>query len=1376
MDINFVDDSQQSQEDLVYYVPIDYKYDPNILEVENASLSPIGRKSNDLVTNMIEDNFNLYEQPHTWRSLRKRTAIQKKPYSLERIKHRQLLEGYDISSFEQLSNELVIPEVNSNDDVSIGDDAPDYTDIVSVESDILEECNEINFENTKHQSDGAKKLGQLSEHDGESINTDNIYFRGRKIDISKGYRGIMPKIAWDKELFERHNATANMRRKRSQKYTVANHKGVAQKKQNVQKTKQDSVLLSELLVSDSDEVEINLCNLPSSETRKNNTINLNQMKNLSNYFQEKYDNQYFSDDKSESDIEIISFKPKNYKNDLNIPHHFPKESKQSIFVNANDDNIIIKEKDILDFMLNTSKRVQQKKTNSVKNSIQNALDLSKKDYSRKGVNCLGFVRKISLKRIQQKKKKQNHKLGNQSVATLHENLNLKEKKRKTNQYVYNRAPSKKFSTIIEAPGSKIGMVFNNNGDYRSSEETVIHNTSNYAPTYSNLLKVVHNKSSLKPVDVVNIHLSKKIFTLSRLNSQSLNESLKDLFEEILTVGASDDDLFEMSTLLTEFFYQLNLPSARESISDFHKKFRLKVSTNRAISKPIHFYLIALCQLIFLETTWYSNIAPSIKEETETKIINHIVSFFRLLDICYENVIKQQKDLLYESFDILATIIDELKKKQQLWSLLEEQNFSSPISLILCETFPTKDAKWSIFALKPSYIEMSEIVKSIQYCHKVCKWELNEKILVKLHNILKRRRFADFEEEHQLSKKNKIIDVFTKTTTFQPTIFNTYLTFIRTSKISNLLMEKITPVGDIAKGDGKSVLINRLNLLLLLADKSDLNIERRFEPIFSKLIESDYVRNMESEDFENTVSSLINTIFILVDNNNSKKLLIKCKYLSRLLHNLLDTKSSKTKIYGSFIKRIALKFSTYEKQTKKSLLKQLYLIFNNMLEEKYLMTNVFLLLKLFSENFDSFSAQWINSTIFQVIKNKIGDSKEWIDFYCLFGQYLIQKNVFSWWSFAIYNGLQNNTSLKMYFNGKIIETCDDQLFINLKEDLFNLLIEELPCYEDENFQFFLKNLLRRQSGIYFEVLQNNFVNKWSFWRHFLNILSKHISSKMVSGLVLKLNLLSQNKVIDNDVMEKIMKFLDNNCYVNLKDDFNFNELKCNLGIVTNETQHIEFRNILLSLSSIEEQVRYLESFCIKCASNFDLRDRMLFLSRTSNSNKVNLYALLVAIIKFNDVYFCSDFYTEKVKVIDIFMRILNEINALRFYSFDDKEFQELLSLNEILSHYFSKALYERKPIEFHRFQTNLLHLTNGFSEYRKVLASSQIYIDGGATTRLSGSFSGQNESTAFSLRKILTTTTYSNWFSNYEVQYTSNDDNKKFIELLNAQNLNISQPT
>lgn len=208
------------------------------IEGYNGHLSspPTFEEENETIN---EDDMHIKELAHYTnsirRTLRKRKPIQKMPYSLDRIRHRQLLKGYDVSNFDSVSDNIELPKghtyYESNRD-------PDVSQTKNIQQDEMihlhrtlgrrhihlsedeeegEEGEEEREEDTSFHKEyempsATKFLNDIQDESGEwesdsddkSSNdyNDNVLFRGRQVNLKTGYKGVLPKAAWKKALHE----------------------------------------------------------------------------------------------------------------------------------------------------------------------------------------------------------------------------------------------------------------------------------------------------------------------------------------------------------------------------------------------------------------------------------------------------------------------------------------------------------------------------------------------------------------------------------------------------------------------------------------------------------------------------------------------------------------------------------------------------------------------------------------------------------------------------------------------------------------------------------------------------------------------------------------------------------------------------------------------------------------------------------------------------------------------------------------------------------------------------------------------------------------------------------------------------------------------
>ena len=275
-----VNDSQTSEND----------NDESIMEaVENTPVNAVSEP----LTSIVEPSDEP-EQSYTLsgRALRKRTAIQKLPYSLERIKHRQQLQGFDVSNFDSVSNEVDLPalsertggehentqwtHLSSNNAKQVGTDSMPYlgggidhdSDFSQYLSDnMTDDADEDEDEDSpivnKRLVHTAHNTAHLSlsdasdpednddnDNNGTSSNeedTQNIIFRGRALNVKTGYKGVLPRSAWMREL-EKSNRNTRKPIYRSKKRRML-HKGTAvRKKGKPSTTVSNDALMAELMV------------------------------------------------------------------------------------------------------------------------------------------------------------------------------------------------------------------------------------------------------------------------------------------------------------------------------------------------------------------------------------------------------------------------------------------------------------------------------------------------------------------------------------------------------------------------------------------------------------------------------------------------------------------------------------------------------------------------------------------------------------------------------------------------------------------------------------------------------------------------------------------------------------------------------------------------------------------------------------------------------------------------------------------------------------------------------------------------------------------------------------------------------------------------
>ncbi|KAG0656862.1 hypothetical protein C6P44_004973 [Monosporozyma unispora] len=568
------------------------------------------------------------------RSLRKRTAIQRMPYSLERIKHRQLLEGYDVSSFDTVSNQVDISALEKrNENVintslmrdinQVRDNMVNHEDelfeynmgIVSDDSDLSFEEDDydisIRDQNTQSNSDVSLLTSSIvpAINDAKYNEEDDILFRGKRLKVKTGYRGILPKMVWEKQLSSVGTKSKTLKRK------SRHHggKGVAVKKKTKTTTGQDNSLLNELISDgyaseDSDDFEIyhQVQNLEAQETPA--------LVELDMYYHNKYDNNYLSDTSltDEFDGNILTKSPnleftrETFFTDMD-------HGQVPLIHDGNLNNDVLEDnRSAFNPLLSSRKdqsppRAKQLKENS---GIVTRKPLSKRK---------NIIRRVSIKKYRHPRIRTSHEKStpinlqpmypgnhlsvqnNEGAEEEEERGDKKEKKvRKTNHYGSNRNTTT-YNTVVEALSGKFGSTSHKNSGITKDHE--ISNDIIIIPELPSLeiLDVFFKKTNLTPPKTVSISLNNVTYVLSRFNTNEIE-----------------------------------------------------------------------------------------------------ASFFSILSLCYDKLIIANTEILNQSYDIMATIVDELKKKDALWTIFNEKKFIPDVVRLLCNIFPTKKPQWNVIKIEATF--------------------------------------------------------------------------------------------------------------------------------------------------------------------------------------------------------------------------------------------------------------------------------------------------------------------------------------------------------------------------------------------------------------------------------------------------------------------------------------------------------------------------------------------------------------------------------------------------------------------------------------------------------------------------------------------------
>lgn len=1320
--------------------PIDDKNDESqISGLDNRSDKSLGTN----IEKSLEDkkhNDNTIVSRGKW-SLRKRTAIQKLPYSLERIKHRQQLEGFDISNFDSVSNNVDLPIAHK----SFNETQLSATNKANLtENDDNPYLGEINDD-----SDFSDNSSEIEGNVDNDVEEEDIIFRGRVINMKTGYRGILPKSAWEKALSKTNKAKAYIRNKRK---PIEYHKGLAIKKRAIRSDiNQDNELLSELVVEDNGEYD-QIEGDQEFYLRKNvPTPDIRRLNDIDRYYSEKYSTiDYLSDDEERSNLENRN-EPKEYKsNDSYIAT--PKDTE---IINIDSDGFVsdidveLLTDDDGDFNhdeLNVN-RISKEINNGIIDSMlskqSRKVSYSSKNKSKRRRNFLGrsvingskqklkkpqIVKRVIAGHIYRYRDKTNPKRRDivekdqkvsksaaySSNAPQHDENNIKKVAKKVAKP---NKPVPSFLTVVEALGNKYASV---------SNKTAVPSTSldvnEYGPNNSDaslpILDILLENKLFEPPNTIKIKLSGKTYLLSRYNMDEIPTTLMEMFDMIINQGAGDIELIECNKLLSEFIVHLNNISLLNIVEIFHKQFRSRVYSTRSKSKPIHFYQLSICQLYLLEIAKYSNTPNVTRFKIIERILKNIVSFFTLLSKCYSVVKKGDMELLYESYNVLATVVDILNLKQDIWDQFSSTKFRPRILLIICAIFPTEVSNWDALFVRSEYVELIDAFQLVKYCSKVCKWPVSESLILSLNDIFKRRRFLDFSEELTNTEKNYVIRAPSSKLPVG-TLFNKYLTLLRSLDVTVAMSEKIIPISEISMVDDDSIIINRLNLLIVLANNINFNLDRRLGNLIKSLIGDKSTEKCKFIVTKKRISGLFNSVLAFLKINAKKGHPFRLKHIISKAHQfLIADDPSQEDVWLAFLKSLERHFNDIQK-SRSLVLKDLYNPLAHSVSSESSEEGGLIIMNLFVNNLKLVKKSWLQSNILPLVKSKAEISIDWVNYYCLIGKFLVSNKVMTWWSFQMYQGLKGKDDIQICFNTKLIEFCDSNSFNVIKKSLFEFATMLFFGTNNVLFRKYIVNLLKRESGIVFNAFLNGYHNN-IFVRikiYFQALKKLHYSEQMII-LIDQIEKLFSEGSIPKELTLKIVQYLNKQYVDDIKSCHSFVMLKRKLNISDVETERSLFRDTLKSYSKIEDQSFFIERNLIESLSDPEEIQGMieklkpLFLLTLPFSP----FKLFVGLIQLNMNFDNYQLLNLKNTLVTILLKIINDVLKDMFYQVDKLELSELLNLSSsLVNKYESKSsrLPETASLygEMLKLLVCLLKITQGLPEWKKCSEICRAYCYG-----------------------------------------------------------------
>lgn len=1292
------------------------------------------------------------------RNFRQRKAIQRLPYSLDRIKHRQLLQGIDVSSFEAASEGITVPqrsapltEGRARQQVPENRDEIPYTgeksDLDSDSGPLLRPRAAGSLPRDAEQ-DGLTDNDFSSEEDesDEATKSRQIMFRGRKVDIERGYRGILPRIAWEKAL--KRNESASKAKKR---LVPDDRKGLAKRKVvDVRRSNQDEDLLNDLVVPDEDLGE------RQPETSNDQAVlqekylqELTELERMSAYYQNKYEDDSSSDGSPEEyDPPGTPFKEQSGSisgiqtlNDSLSVVSDPEKIAQWDSIDSSshsDDQGIAIETDggIIEAMLMKQRREGTVKRARVTGRPPRTIQRghSGKSMRQRRLKIVRPARKSIRKATAAKQdgvtKRANNVGGDRSpLKDTREDTKEREKKpppKKAKNGHFGIFPERDaernravntFTTIIEgiSPDFALSALQNQDSERIDLAACLQTDEASHRRLYFRAIDSLLLGKAVEPPNVVKFWISDRQYTLSRFEGGSICQCLTDVFEHIIITGITNSELIDLSESLTAFLLHLNNRSVYGPIKDFHRRFRSKVNSYRLNAKPIHFFQIAVCQFMLLEVSRYANLPIGFKIEIESEIIDHVVSFFKLLSVCYKTISKLDLDYFYQACDIIAIVMKILGGCATLWQRLEKEKLPCCVAKILVDIFPTTESHWTLLEIDNDYGSVVQALSFVHYCTQKCRWKISNEVILLFDRVFKRRRFENFPAEIDLSDSVKVIYSRTQVPECQ-TVFNNYLRLLQSFEVKNALVERIVPMSEIALSDSVSVLVNRLNLLIVLAERSDLNSEKRFEELVKPVIQENYLASRDTGSLKRIAESVLNGVLCLLEINCHKKSTFRANTLVLIYKSMIQKHEEVRGIWGQFLERLVSRCESSARY-QSVFLRTMYPCFPLMCHQRNQAKESLLLLKLYLQKLEALGATWVQANLFQTVQIVVHESGGWIEYYCAIGKFLIDHNVMTWWSFFVYNNVENNCSVRLSFSYQIAQLCDPQSFDLIKRSLFEIAAENFFSEESALFAKFVAKLINREdtnkTSFKARVIAHSPLN---LLERFVFILSKLSYCDLILRLVSDIKVLYHDKKIDTGLATRLTNLFNSQFVDQVKDSYDFSLMKRDLGISDEEADKSSFRDSFRKLDSAYSQACYLERGMVRATvtaeevTNFLDKVKSLF----TFSVLPDPFHFMVSLI---DAHLRGDSgnFRVKAKIVMLYMRLINEVLLARYGQVSADEFLQQCRLFKIIC--------ERLPLlefastqdgllcayESVRFQIITLRISQGFLEQDLLAAYSNVFL-------------------------------------------------------------------
>ncbi|SCW00985.1 LAFE_0D02498g1_1 [Lachancea fermentati] len=1292
---------------------------------------------------------------HNQRSLRKRTAIQKMPYSLDRIRHKQLLQGFDVSNFNTISNDIELPASPTLD--SFGDkirqnschDNGDMTEgVCADDSSSSEHIEHSRHDEYSQDHSDVRYLPKLTlDHEVDST-PNKILFRGKLVDIKTGYRGVLPRIMWEKAI---KTSSTEPRTRRTQKSNTT--KGIAKRKTSSGNRKQDTELLDQLIASD-DDLQGDTFNY-NYRHDKQDTLNL---QHITEYLDKRYSDTYLFDQLS--DVEN-NYSEKAEAGDFMLGDDFkgPTDYLLTNYISsAQDDGLFQSDsnesgRDAREDNHSTIDAMLLKTTPRKLNSRQKTIEPSQK-YSRQERQVTRFP-KISKKSIRkdyfsnkhlsrlknertpnfsspvQRNHRRNQILDDkgfdsiESQPTIQTQLKPKDSsgnvkdnidERTSQNNLITRKPfisshheiarrPRTFTTVVEDVGHQLvlrrtktpsGSLMREGLTGAEKEKDVFE--SFYAEAFD---AYIFGRSIQSP-DTIKITISKEQFVLSKFASD-VEIGIKNVLNHIVFMGASDMELLTGSRSLVEFLNLLNKPELWETIDDYHKNFRARVNSLRERAKPIHFHQIAVCQVMLLQISNYSTCAPYLKQEIERKILDHTVSFFKLLSKCYDLVSKNNDRLLVEGIHILSAILIHLRQTSAFHERILNLSFPPRVALLLNNYFLEGKDDWNLVQPRNDYEDASHWVSFIKDATTVHKWTVNDQLVTNIYEYYKKRKFQDFEEEESSNSLPQIMNVKDMKLP-ETSIFNWFLCILHTTDLSSSAIEKMTPLSRINKLDSPSLLANRINLLLVLSSKTGASFEKNFDELFAPYFE-DAERMLISEPI---LECMFKGFIALLELNSYKNLTSKGRCMLSFWKFAQRSNSTRIDNKWNMLLEYVISIFPHLQKSKSTLLRTFHPILYSILKDKRRIKSGLQLLNLYVENLHILGIPWVQSHLHQIISVSACDNVELLNLYCMITQFLADGKAITWWSVLNYININKNDPICLSFYTMVVTHCDKSSFQQIKHMLFETAVDLLLDHNNASLRNYLIALSKRDDKFSVNFYGASSVGHFETITKSLVGFHKASYDDLIEICIANIKTAYSLHPHKRQLYQEIIAFINSNFVDKVKKNHDFLYLKRQFEISDEETDKSIFRDLLKSLGDDSMRAVFIQEEIMR--SNRNNENSELFIEKLSSSLGTgtfnNDFEFFTKMIEANTVINANNQTSLQWLVLATLIKIINRALAKRYYQVTSSEFYEICKLHRLICHCYCVRVIRNSSdcnqLSFFKEACNLqiwtLKMSRGFLEH------------------------------------------------------------------------------